>query len=525
MELNSKLPSFVLSRLPPLPSSVIYTLTLTLTLALALALTSHVITAAPMAANLIPTLLILFSLSTASALQTQTLILNPLPCPQFLKSQAQAQAQFIEPDPDPSSLTITLHHIDTTTTTTSLNLTADQLFSLRLARDSLRVQSLTAKSANTTRKAHHNGTHNHHSIPDFSSSVVSGLAEGSGEYFTRIGVGTPPRYLYMVLDTGSDVVWLQCSPCKKCYSQSDPIFNPARSGSFSSLPCRSPLCLHLDSPGCSSKGDKCVYEVSYGDGSSTFGEFATETLTFRRTKVPGVALGCGHDNEGLFVGAAGLLGLGRGGLSFPSQIGARFGRRFSYCLVDRSASAKPSSMMFGPSAVSRTAGYTPLLSNPKLDTFYYVGLVGLSVGGARVPGVNGELFKIDGAGNGGVIVDSGTSVTRLAQPAYTALRDAFRTGASELKRAEDFSLFDTCYDLSGKTQVKVPTVVMHFQGADVSLPANNYMIPVDTSGRFCFAFAGSSSGLSIIGNIQQQGFRVVFDVAGQRVGFSPKACE
>ncbi|GAB2271819.1 Aspartyl protease protein 2 [Dionaea muscipula] len=457
------------------------------------------------------------SLQQQQHFETQTLLVHPLSDPQSLLWAQSVQPEPSEPDPDSANtLTLQLHHIDTL----AVNLTAEQIFSFRLQRDALRVKALAAASSSAAPTAR-----NASRTPDFSSSVVSGLAEGSGEYFTRLGVGTPPKYMYLVLDTGSDVAWLQCLPCKKCYTQSDPIFNPARSSSYSSIPCRSPVCLKLDSPGCSSKGNKCVYEVSYGDGSSTFGEFATETMTFRGAKVPNVALGCGHDNEGLFVGAAGLLGLGRGKLSFPSQTGNRFGRKFSYCLVDRSASAKPSSVMFGDSAVSRSAVFTPLLSNPKLDTFYYVALAGISVGGSRVPGITGELFKIDGSGNGGVIVDSGTSVTRLAQPAYIALRDAFRSGTNGLKAADGFSLFDTCYDLSGKTEVKVPTVVMHFVGADVSLPANNYMIPVDTSGRFCFAFAGSMSGLSIIGNIQQQGFRVVFDVAGHRVGFAPRACE
>lgn len=237
-----------------------------------------------------------------------------------------------------------------------------------------------------------------------------------------------------------------------------------------------------------------------------------------------MALGCGHDNEGLFVGAAGLLGLGRGRLSFPSQAGTRFGRKFSYCLVDRSASSRPSSIVFGDSAVSRSAVFTPLLTNPKLDTFYYVELTGISIGGSRVRGITPSLFKLEASGNGGVIVDSGTSVTRLTRAAYVAMRDAFRKGASDLKAAAEFSLFDTCFDLSGKTEVKVPTVVLHFGGADVSLPAANYLIPVDTDGRFCFAFAGTTSGLSIIGNIQQQGFRVVFDLAGSRVGFAPSGC-
>ncbi|KAL0906484.1 hypothetical protein M5K25_024981 [Dendrobium thyrsiflorum] len=264
--------------------------------------------------------------------------------------------------------------------------------------------------------------------------------------------------------------------------------------------------------------------ISYGDGSLTTGEFATETLTFRGgVRVARIALGCGHDNEGLFVAAAGLLGLGRGSLSFPTQAGRRFNRRFSYCLVDRTSStsaastARTSSVVFGDAAIPTAklplTAFTPMVRNPKMDTFYYVEVTGLSVGGTKVAGVTESELRLDPAtGRGGVIVDSGTSVTRLARSAYAALRDAFKAGATEsgLRLSPGgFSLFDTCYDLAGKTEVKVPTVVLHLAGgSNVSLPAENYLIPVDTRGTFCFAFAGTDSGVSIIGNIQQQGFRV-----------------
>lgn len=382
------------------------------------------------------------------------------------------------------------------------------------------MKSLTTISLAAGRRGKRNVT-----SKDFSSSVVSGLPQGSGEYFTRLGVGTPPKYSFMVLDTGSDIVWLQCKPCRKCYSQSDPIFDPTQSTSFSGVACKSPICRKLDVAGCNRKGS-CLYQVSYGDGSFTVGEFSSETLTFRGTKIEKVGFGCGHDNEGLFVGAAGLLGLGRGGLSFPSQTGSRFGQKFSYCLVDRSSAAwKTSAIVFGASSIPRSAVFTPLLSNPKLDTFYYLDLVGVSVGGTRVRGISSALFKLDAAGNGGVIIDSGTSVTRLTRPAYEALRDAFRSGAVGLKRAPGFSLFDTCFDLSGMKEVKVPTVVMHYRGADVSLPASNYLIPINSNGVFCFAVAGTNGGLSIIGNIQQQGFRISFDSAGSRIGFAPRGCE
>uniref|UniRef100_A0A0V0I465 Peptidase A1 domain-containing protein n=1 Tax=Solanum chacoense TaxID=4108 RepID=A0A0V0I465_SOLCH len=452
-------------------------------------------------------LLFFFTIFVAAhPLQYQKLTLNSLPQLQSLSWEPQLSSD------NENTLSVQLHHVDLLSPS-SFNATPHALFKLRLQRDAIRAKSLSllsASAANSTGK-------------DFSSSVISGLSQGSGEYFTRIGIGTPTKYVYLVLDTGSDIVWIQCLPCAKCYSQSDPVFDPSKSSSFSPVTCDSPLCRRLDSSGCNNR-NKCLYQVSYGDGSFTVGEYSTETLNFRKTTVSNISFGCGHDNEGLFIGAAGLLGLGKGKLSFPGQAGSRFGQKFSYCLVDRIGSAKPSYIVFGESAITRNTIFTPLLTNPKLDTFYYVELTGISVGGTKVPALTPELFKLDTEGNGGVIVDSGTSVTRLTRPGYIAVRDAFRLGAKDLKRAPNFSLFDTCYDLSGKTQAKVPTLVLHFAGADVALPAANYMIPVNSEGRYCFGFAGTNGGLSIIGNIQQQGFRVVFDLAGSRLGFAPRGC-
>uniref|UniRef100_A0A0D6R379 Peptidase A1 domain-containing protein n=1 Tax=Araucaria cunninghamii TaxID=56994 RepID=A0A0D6R379_ARACU len=432
-----------------------------------------------------------------------------------------------------SSVVLTVMHRDWMA---SGNRTVKEALKERLERDAKRVESINARvematmglNASAMKPISLNSSQFFSSEivgqKGFSSSIISGLSQGSGEYFTRLGVGTPARYTYMVLDTGSDIIWLQCLPCTRCYQQTDRLFNPSTSSSYRKVMCGAPLCRRLDISGCRSNR-YCQYQVSYGDGSFTVGDYSRETLTFRGSLLPNVALGCGHDNEGLFVGAAGLLGLGRGPLSLPSQAARRFGNKFSYCLVDREAQGTASSLIFGPAAAPRGAVFTPMVRNPKLDTFYYVELVGISVGGVRLTSIPASLFRLDESGNGGVIIDSGTSVTRLVQSAYVTMRDAFRAGTRKLKSAGEFSLFDTCYDLSGLSTVKVPTVVFHFQnGADVSLPANNYLIPVDSSGIFCFAFAGNTGGLSIIGNIQQQGFRVVFDGQTNRVGFAAGSC-
>ncbi|KAL6627479.1 hypothetical protein ACP70R_031205 [Stipagrostis hirtigluma subsp. patula] len=353
--------------------------------------------------------------------------------------------------------------------------------------------------------------------------VVSGVGQGSGEYFSRVGVGSPPRQMYMVLDTGSDVTWVQCQPCADCYQQSDPVFDPSLSGSYAAVSCDSPRCRDLDAAACRNSTGACLYEVAYGDGSYTVGDFATETLTLGDSQpVSNVAIGCGHDNEGLFVGAAGLLALGGGPLSFPSQISAN---TFSYCLVDRDSPAA-STLQFGDGAGGGDPDVVtaPLLRSPRTNTFYYVGLAGISVGGQQLS-IPTSAFAMDATGAGGVIVDSGTAVTRLQSSAYAALRDAFVRGTGSLARTSGVSLFDTCYDLSDRTSVEVPAVALRFEGGGtLRLPAKNYLIPVDGAGTYCLAFAPTNAAVSIIGNVQQQGTRVIFDTAKGTVGFSSNKC-
>ncbi|KFK39328.1 hypothetical protein AALP_AA3G230300 [Arabis alpina] len=380
----------------------------------------------------------------------------------------------------------------------------------RMRRDTARVAAILRRISGTKYK-----------VDDFGSDVVSGMDQGSGEYFVRIGVGSPPRDQYMVIDSGSDMVWVQCQPCKLCYKQSDPVFDPAKSGSYTGVSCGSSVCDRIENSGCHSGG--CRYEVMYGDGSYTKGTLALETLTFGRTVVRNVAMGCGHRNRGMFIGAAGLLGLGGGSMSFVGQLTAQTGGAFGYCLVSRGTEST-GSLVFGREALPVGASWVPLVRNPRAPSFYYVGLKGLGVGGVRIP-LPGSAFDLTQTGDGGVVMDTGTAVTRLPTAAYAAFRDGFKSQTANLPRASGVSIFDTCYDLSGFVSVRVPTVSFYFsEGPVLTLPARNFLMPVDDSGTYCFAFAASPTGLSIIGNIQQEGIQVSFDGANGFVGFGPNVC-
>ncbi|KAK3004472.1 hypothetical protein RJ639_018473 [Escallonia herrerae] len=141
----------------------------------------------------------------------------------------------------------------------------------------------------------------------------------------------------------------------------------------------------------------------------------------------------------------------------------------------------------------------------------------------RVP-ISEDVFELTQLGDGGVVMDTGTAVTRFPTAAYEAFRDAFVAETASLPRANGVSIFDTCYDLNEFVTVRVPTVSFYFSsGPILTLPAGNFLIPVDEMGTFCFAFAPSPSGLSILGNIQQEGIQISYDGANGFVGFGPNS--
>jgi hypothetical protein len=80
-------------------------------------------------------------------------------------------------------------------------------------------------------------------LSDFSTPVALKGGIG-GEYVISIFFGTPPQQFTGLVDTGSDLVWLQCGPCVQCFpNHPHPVFDPSTSSSESYIPCSDPtLC-------------------------------------------------------------------------------------------------------------------------------------------------------------------------------------------------------------------------------------------------------------------------------------------
>ncbi|KAF8781021.1 hypothetical protein HU200_000990 [Digitaria exilis] len=176
---------------------------------------------------------------------------------------------------------------------------------------------------------------------------------GTNNYVVTVGLGTPARYFTVEFDTGSDLSWVQCSPCtrSRCYKQKDPLFNPSTSPTYSTVPCGARECREIDdsqgrrcSSGSNSSSSRCPFEAVYADGSQIDGVLARDTLTLTTSPsdtIPGFVFGCGHNNSGFFGTEDGLIGLGRKSLSLSSQAASArsssYGPSFSYCLPSLSS--------------------------------------------------------------------------------------------------------------------------------------------------------------------------------------------
>ncbi|KAJ8775425.1 hypothetical protein K2173_023190 [Erythroxylum novogranatense] len=379
-----------------------------------------------------------------------------------------------------------------------------------LRRDQFRANSIHSKLSGSNQLKGTDAA----TLPAFDGSKV-----GSGNYIVTVGLGTPKKDLSLILDTGSDLTWTQCEPCvRSCYQQQDPIFSPSQSTSYANVSCSNSLCNSLTSatgntPGCSSS--TCVYAIQYGDSSFSVGFFGKERLTLTSTDSLDIYFGCGQNNQGLFGGAAGLLGLGRDRLSVVSQTAQKYGKLFSYCLP--SSSSSTGFLTFGGSQ-SSSLNFTPLSTISAGTSFYGLEFTGITVASRKLS-IASSVFSTAGA-----IIDSGTVITRLPPDAYSALRSAFRKAMSKYPTAPALSILDTCYDFSNYNAVTVPKISFLFSGeVEVDITGILY---ANKPSQVCLAFAGNSDStdVAIFGNVQQKTLEVVYDGGRGRVGFASGGC-
>lgn len=146
--------------------------------------------------------------------------------------------------------------------------------------------------------------------------VVDGLFR---LYFTKVKLGTPPMEFTVQIDTGSDILWVNCNSCNGCPRSSGlgvrvflfifsfgsfelphdlhveililvyPVqiqlnfFDASSSSSSSLVSCSDPICnsaFQTTATQCLTQSNQCSYTFQYGDGSGTSGYYVSESMYF-----------------------------------------------------------------------------------------------------------------------------------------------------------------------------------------------------------------------------------------------------
>lgn len=362
------------------------------------------------------------------------------------------------------------------------------------------------------------------------------------------------------MDTGSSLSWFPCTSrylCSQCaFPNVDPAkiptFAPKLSSSSKLVGCRNPKCSWLFGPDVESRCQDCEptsenctqtcppYIIQYGLGS-TAGLLLVENLAFPQKTFQDFLVGCSILSNRQ---PAGIAGFGRSAESIPSQLGLK---KFSYCLVSRrfDDTGVSSNMLLetgSGSGDAKTPGlsYTPfyrnqVASNPVFKEFYYVTLRKILVGDkhVKVP----YSYLVPGSdGNGGTIVDSGSTFTFMERPVFEVVSKEFEKQMGNYRRVreiENRSGLAPCFNTSGYTSIEIPELSFQFKGgAKMALPLVNYFSFVGDDKVACLMIVsdnvvgqGSHSGPAIIlGSFQQQNYYIEFDIANNRFGWAERSC-
>lgn len=338
-------------------------------------------------------------------------------------------------------------------------------------------------------------------------------------YIVRGRLGTPAQNLLLAFDTSNDASWMPCTGCTGCPAGLT-WFNPTTSTSYRPVPCGSPQCSQAPSPTCYPRANSCSFNFSYAASSFEAG-LGQDSLSLASDTVSSYTFGCLQKVVGNSLPPQGLLGLGRGPLSFLTQSKSIYGSTFSYCLPSFKSLNFSGTLRLGTYGQPKRIKSTPLLLNPHRPSLYYINMTGIKVG-RRTVAIPPSSLAFDTTTGAGTIIDSGTMFTQLVRPAYEAMRLEFRRQVN----APYTSLggFDTCYN----GPVRYPAITLLFDGMQVTLPEDNVIIHSTAGTISCLAMAAAPEGLNavlnVIANMQQQNHRIFFDVPNSRVGFARELC-
>ncbi|KAL3623318.1 hypothetical protein CASFOL_032134 [Castilleja foliolosa] len=369
-------------------------------------------------------------------------------------------------------------------------------------------------------------------LTDVESQLTPGKLNG---FLVHLRVGSKEVDQYVYMDTGSNLLWINCEPCG--YNVPGPIFDPNESTSHEPEGCDyQDTCdafgaVKIDCDDYYYDLDGCKYSVAYGTDGFSKGFLARETFKFGRINnetLRNILFGCAGSTN---LNMNGILGLGNLRLSLISQYNAS---KFSYCIGNISDRSYAYNELVIGNGVQLWGYQTPL----EVEDKYYINLEGIKIGWTTV-GFDPKIFRRSSSEyTGGMVVDTGSTLSFIPQEVLTSFEDSIsHLIESKLRLAirRNYSITYNnyitrlCYDgVVTRDLKRLPSVELRFQGgAIMKLSADNIFQQIDDQ-RFCLAILPSEvlrTTISILGNLMQQNFYVAYDLLGKKLSFKRMKCK
>ncbi|XP_047335352.1 aspartic proteinase 36-like [Impatiens glandulifera] len=381
------------------------------------------------------------------------------------------------------------------------------------------------------------------SLKGMSTALVNFSVAGAydltlaGIYYTKIKLGTPPREFNVIIDTGSDDLWITCSPCVGCPRSSHlgvsgslvelHQFDHANSNSASLLNCSNKICRNVGV--CLTNASPCEFMEGYADGSVATGYYLSDILHLDTIVGPSttvnsnVIFGCGTNVGGLlsneYRALDGIFGFGHNYQSVITQLSSKriIPKILSHCLKEDGGGI----LVIGE-ILELGMVYTPLVPTKGQYNLY---LDSITLNGQLLP-VNPQAYNT--SGSRGIIVDSGTTLLYLVSDLY----DAFISGVNIAVSPYCMPVVlrgNQCYQLSNSEITIFPSIAFHFNGgASMRLTPKDYLLnSPDLKNVMCMGIQRSLDSfpdLSILGDLALKNKIVVYDMVHFRVGWVNYDC-
>uniref|UniRef100_A0A1J3D8K8 Aspartic proteinase-like protein 2 n=2 Tax=Noccaea caerulescens TaxID=107243 RepID=A0A1J3D8K8_NOCCA len=355
-----------------------------------------------------------------------------------------------------------------------------------------------------------------------------------GLYFTKIKIGSPPKEYHVQVDTGSDILWINCSPCPKCPSRTNlgfrlSLYDAKASSTSKKVGCEDDFCSIISNSDTCQPDIGCTYHIVYADESTSDGNFIRDKLTLEqvtgdlKTGPLGqeVVFGCGSDQSGQLgksdSAVDGVMGFGQSNTSVLSQLAATGDakRVFSHCLDNVKGGG-----IFAVGAVdSPKVKTTPMVPN---QMHYNVMLMEMDVDGAPLDLPPSIVRK------GGTIVDSGTTLAYLPQALYDSLIETI-TARKPVKLHIVEETFQ-CFSFTKDIDQAFPPVNFHFEDSlKLTVYPHDYLFSLEED-MYCFGWQAGGmttedrSEVILLGDMVLSNKLVVYDLENEVIGWTDHNC-